>query len=89
MLSEKSGKKLNMAVDDYVIFDLETTGVNVNTDAVIEISGIRVRAGEVVDEFSTLVNPGRLIPFNATQINGITDEMVRPGNRSGSHSRPS
>ena len=76
MLSEKSGKKLNTAVDDYVIFDLETTGVNVNTDAVIEISGIRVRAGEVVDEFSTLVNPGRPIPFNATQINGITDEMV-------------
>ncbi len=76
MLSEKAGKKLNTPVEDYVIFDLETTGVDVNTDEVIEISAIRVRAGEPVEEFSTLVNPGRPIPFNATQINGITDEMV-------------
>ena len=76
MLSEKAGKKLNTPVEDYVIFDLETTGVDVNTDEVIEISAIRVRAGEPVEEFSTLVNPGRPIPFNATRINGITDEMV-------------
>ncbi len=76
MLSKKRGKKLTSIVSDYVVFDLETTGVNCNADEVIEISAVKVIAGEVTEEFSTLVNPGRSIPFYATEVNGITDEMV-------------
>lgn len=37
---------------------------------------MKVRSGQVVDEFSTLVNPGRHIPAGASQVNGITDQMV-------------
>lgn len=69
--------RLNLYAKDYVVFDLETTGLSPETDEIIEISGIRVRDGQVDDEFSTLVNPGRPIPYSATDINGITDEMVR------------
>ena len=76
MLSKKMGRKLNNAVSDYVVFDLETTGVNCSTDDVIEISAVKVVSGEVTEEFSTLVNPGRTIPFYATEVNGITDDMV-------------
>lgn len=72
----KKGKRLAKYVADYVVFDLETTGVNPATDAIIEISAIRVRKGKAVEEFSTLVNPGRSIPYGATRVNGITDEMV-------------
>ena len=42
----------------------------------IEISALKVKGGEVVDEFNTLVNPGRKIPFGATKVNGITNAMV-------------
>lgn len=61
---------------DYVVFDLETTGISRVYDEVVEISAVKVRGGKVVDEFSTLVNPGRHIPSGASQVNGITDQMV-------------
>ncbi len=76
MLAGKSGRKRIEYVPDYVIFDLETTGVSCENDEVIEISAVKVQNGEVVDEFSTLVNPGMSIPYYASQVNGITDDMV-------------
>lgn len=76
MLSNRSGKKLNDYVSDYVIFDLETTGTSCTTDEVVEISAIKVVDGKVVEEFSTLVNPQMPIPYWATEVNGITDAMV-------------
>lgn len=62
---------------DYVLFDLETTGISRNTDEVIEISAVKVRNGRVVDEFSHLVNPGKSIPYAASMVNNITNQMVR------------
>ncbi len=69
--------QLTTFVPDYVVFDLETTGISWKTDEVVEISALRVVKHRVVGEFSTLVNPGRPIPFEASRVNGITDEMVR------------
>lgn len=77
MLAKKTGKKLNTYIKDYVIFDLETTGISCNNDEVVEISVVKVEDGEVTDEFSSLVNPGMPIPFFASQVNGITDDMVK------------
>lgn len=71
------GKKQNRYVSDYVIFDLETTGTNPHTDEVIEISAIKIINRKIVEEFTSLVNPGRPIPYGATRINNITDAMVR------------
>lgn len=76
-LSNQPGRKLNTHVSDYCVFDLETTGISAKNDAVIEISAIKVQAGQVVDEFSMLVNPKRPIPFYASRVNGITDNMVQ------------
>ena len=76
-MANKKGNRLNLYTKDYVVFDLETTGLSPETDEIIEISGIRVRDGKAVEEFSTLVNPGRSIPYAATRINGITDKMVQ------------
>ena len=45
-------------------------------DDIIEISAVKVKGGIVQDTFSTLVNPGRHIPAQATKVNGITDQMV-------------
>ena len=63
--------------DNYVLFDLETTGLSPEKDAIIEISALKVSGGEVVDEFSTLVNPGFHIPYSASSVNGIMDDMVK------------
>ena len=62
---------------DYVLFDLETTGLSPDTDAIIEISALKVEGGKVVEEFSTLVNPCMHIPYMASSVNGITDDMVQ------------
>lgn len=76
MLGTTRGKLLNQYIPDYVLYDLETTGISCNYDEVIEISAIKVRNGAVVEEFSSLVNPGRPIPYAASAVNHITDEMV-------------
>ena len=76
MLGNTKGRLLNKYVPDYVLYDLETTGISCNYDEVIEISAIRVRNGSVDEEFSSLVNPGRPIPYAASSVNHITDDMV-------------
>lgn len=75
-MADQKGRLLHTYTPDYVVFDLETTGISPKTDQVIEISAVKVQSGTTVDEFSTLVNPGRPIPYGASQVNGITDEMV-------------
>lgn len=76
MRSGGGGKRLAKYVPDYVVFDLETTGVSTQRDAIIEISAVKVKGGAVADTYSTLVNPGRPIPYAASAVNHITDEMV-------------
>lgn len=76
-MANDKGNRLNLYVQDYVVFDLETTGLSPETDEIIEISGIKVRGGQKVGEFTTLVNPCRPIPSAAASVNGITDGMVR------------
>lgn len=76
MTERKTGKRLAAYVPDYVVFDLETTGTSYLNDSIIEISAVKVTGKKVADTFSTLVNPQCHIPHYATQVNGITDEMV-------------
>lgn len=76
MTEYKTGKRIVKYVPDYVVFDLETTGTNCISDSIIEISAVKAEKGTVIDSFSALVNPQRPIPYYATRVNGITDEMV-------------
>ena len=76
MLGKTRGKLICSYVPDYVLYDLETTGISCMYDKVIEISAVRVRDGRIVDEFSELVNPGRPIPAAASRVNNIFDDMV-------------
>lgn len=75
-MTRNKGKRLNNYVKDYIVFDLETTGLRPELDAIIEISAIKVENGDVLSKYSTLVNPEMHIPASATAVNGITDEMV-------------
>ncbi|MFD7847283.1 DEDD exonuclease domain-containing protein [Nocardia sp. NPDC059764] len=60
----------------FVVVDLETTGTSPEGDAITEIGAVKVRGGEVLGEFATLVNPGCAIPPQIVQITGITTAMV-------------
>ncbi|WP_459961037.1 DEDD exonuclease domain-containing protein [Nocardia sp. IFM 10818] len=60
----------------FVVVDLETTGTSPDGDAITEIGAVKVRGGEVLGEFATLINPGRSIPPQVVQITGITTAMV-------------
>ncbi len=61
---------------EFVVLDTETTGLRPGGDRVIEVAGIRMRGGEVIDTFQSLVNPGRRLPPFIVQFTGITQEMV-------------
>jgi DNA polymerase III subunit epsilon len=60
----------------FVVFDLETTGVSAGEHAITEIGAVKVRGGEVLGEFTTLVDPGSPIPPFISVLTGITDSMV-------------
>jgi DNA polymerase III subunit epsilon len=61
----------------YAIIDIETTGGRADQERIIEIAIILHDGTKVIDSFESLVNPGRSIPWNITQITGINDSMVR------------
>lgn len=60
----------------FVCLDFETTGLSGTRDAVTEIGAVKVLEGEVVQRFSTLVNPGRPIPPRVVSLTGISNDMV-------------
>lgn len=66
----------NLIDTTFVVIDLETTGGSPADSAITEIGAVKVRGGEVIGEFQTLVNPGATIPPFITVLTGITDAMV-------------
>ena len=83
MISCVDGDRDQEFGDEFIVFDIETTGLSADQDRITEIGAIRVKGGEIVQEFDTFVNPGRPIPPQITDLTGITDEMVEnaPGEK--------
>ncbi len=62
--------------NDFVVFDIETTGLKTGSDRITEIGAVKVSGGKVTDRWSTFVNPEMPIPQKIVSLTGITDEMV-------------
>lgn len=61
----------------YIVFDIETTGLSVTQNKIIEIAAIKMEEGKEVDRFATFVNPHVRIPYNIQQLTNINDDMVK------------
>ncbi len=61
---------------EYVVFDLETTGLDVMNNGITEIGAVKIKNGRVSEQFTTLVKPDYPITEEITKITGITEEMV-------------
>ena len=66
-------------INEYVVLDLEMTGLSAKTDQIIEIGAVKIRDNQVIETMECLVNPNCKIPTRVVELTGITDEMVQSG----------
>lgn len=71
------GKSFIDILSDYIVFDIETTGLDSSYDEVIEIGAIKVKDNKIVSKFNSLVKPRNEIDEYITELTGITNEMVK------------
>lgn len=79
---QKSTSKRLRKQEGYVVIDVETTGLESETDEIIELAAIRVLNHKVVDTYSSFVKPACSIPKNIIELTGITQEMVEKDGKS-------
>ena len=63
--------------DEFVCFDIETTGLKVDREAITEIGAVVLRNGEIAERFQTFVNPNRRLTPEIIGLTGITDDMLK------------
>ena len=73
---EKETENKYLRENTFVVYDLETTGINLLHDKIIDIGAYKVVNGKIVEKFCTYVNPEIHIPEEASKVNRITDDMV-------------
>ncbi len=68
---------LKLEDSEFVVFDVETTGLSAIYDTIIELAAVKIRGGEIVDTFESFANPHHPLSNTTIDLTGITDEMVQ------------
>lgn len=66
-------------LEDYLVVDLEMTGLNPRTDQILEIGAVKVKKKQITDTFSCLVRPNGKLSAEVQELTGITEEMASEG----------
>ncbi len=75
-MRNRKGESIYGFPNSYVVIDIETTGYDPSYNSIIEIAALKCENFNVVDSFSSLVNPGKLIDTFITSLTGITNEQL-------------
>lgn len=70
------GNESGAFTDEYVVFDIETSGLNLATAKIIEIGAVKIKEGKVVDRYHSLINPNCLIPAQIEELTSICNEEL-------------
>ncbi|WP_068619265.1 PolC-type DNA polymerase III [Paenibacillus tuaregi] len=70
-------RPIELKTATYIVFDIETTGLSVTQNNIIEIAAVKMVEGKEIGRYATFVNPHERIPYNIQQLTNINDEMVK------------
>ena len=73
----KNPKHIPIEEENYIVFDIETTGFDPYKDRIIEIGAVKMQGSKVIERYSTFLNPQIPIPKHIEELTGINDEMVK------------
>ncbi len=77
VFDEQSELPEELTACDYVVFDLETTGLDVMNNGITEIGAVKIKNGKIAEQFTTLVKPDYPITDEIVKLTGITEELVK------------
>lgn len=72
----EKGRSLLIDLSDYIVLDLETTGLDPKYDSIIEVAAAQIHNGEIAKTFQSLINPGFEISGFITELTGISNDML-------------
>lgn len=76
MKQRDKGESIISFPDNYIMIDIETTGLSAQWDSIIEVAALKVRGGEIVDDYLSFVEYNDELPEYITELTGITNEML-------------
>ena len=73
----EQAQPIELSSATYVVFDIETTGLSITANKIIELAAVKMNEGKEIGRYATFVNPHERIPYHIQQLTNINDDMVK------------